>query len=138
MLTCSQVCRRSRPARTHGIFRGLAKAHLKRNIDFANGYKRTDKLLSAVAGLGRYAWTPNVGPENTKLLISEHLAGNWPTDANIVYIALRTHAQVDDIPTTRPKPRTKNPLPADPDLNDLAGTRGHGTFEEYATPVYWT
>ena len=117
---------------------GLAKAHLERDIYFANDAKCTDKVMSTAAGQGRYAWIPSVGLEDTVLLISEYLAGNWPKNATIVCITRRTHLQVDDFPTTRRKSSSDDPLPADPSQNDLTGTRDHGTIEEYATPVCWT
>lgn len=87
----------------------LAAACIERGIEFAIGAKRTDKVMTAAKGLGRYTWTPAVGMDDTEVAVIDYLPGSWPKDANIVCIARRTRIPVDRIPTGRARKRRTIP-----------------------------
>jgi len=83
----------------------LAKACIERGVEFAIGVKRTSKVMSAVAGLGRYEWTPAVGMNDTEVAVIDYLPGSWPTGAAISCIARRTRIPAERIPTSRARKR---------------------------------
>ncbi|WP_125614405.1 IS1380 family transposase [Specibacter cremeus] len=87
----------------------LAAACVQRGIEFAIGVKRNATVMAAVAGLGRYPWTPAVGMEDTEVAIIEYLPGPWPKEANISCIARRTRIPVEKIPTARARKRRTIP-----------------------------
>lgn len=89
-----------------GYFAGdLARACIERNVDFAIGAKRTGKVMTAAAGLGRYTWTPAIGMENTELAVIDYLPGTWPKDENVICIARRTRVPAERIPSARARKR---------------------------------